>query len=437
MSDHLPPLLTDIVEEAPSATISRAASQPTLRGNDTPVDEIPPLPYSHHEHHPPPPSSPRPAEYKRRRDSRRDSQVSHVSVEFFDPAGVEQLRRTLTQQTKQEQHEMQELGGSHPSAASSEVTLHMDGDGPFDFEKMLRHAIRKRDERQIKHRSLGIVFQNVHVVGHGVSDSFQPTLGSVLNPLSAIEQIQKARHPALRDILVGFEGVVKPREMLLVLGSPGSGCSTLLKTLANHRKEYYSVQGDVHYDSLSHEDLDKHFRGDVQYCPEDDVHFPTLTVEQTLKFAATARTPRVRVDTSREEFADWTTNLLATIFGLKHVLNTPVGDASIRGVSGGQKKRVSIAEALAARSCIGAWDNSTRGLDASTALEFVRALRIATDIFEQTTIVSIYQAGESLYQYFDKVCVIYEGRMAYFGPADQARQYFIDMGYVSLVPSLH
>jgi ATP-binding cassette subfamily G (WHITE) protein 2 (SNQ2) len=73
--------------------------------------------------------------------------------------------------------------------------------------------------------------------------------------------------------------------------------------------------------------------------------------------------------------------------------------------------------------------SSTRGLDASTALEFVRALRIATDIVRSSTIVSIYQAGESLYEHFDKVCVIYEGRMAYFGRADQARQYFIDMGY--------
>jgi ATP-binding cassette subfamily G (WHITE) protein 2 (SNQ2) len=73
--------------------------------------------------------------------------------------------------------------------------------------------------------------------------------------------------------------------------------------------------------------------------------------------------------------------------------------------------------------------SSTRGLDASTALEFVRALRISTDTFHLTTIVSIYQAGESLYNLFDKVCVIYEGKMAYFGPANQARQYFIDMGY--------
>jgi ATP-binding cassette subfamily G (WHITE) protein 2 (SNQ2) len=73
--------------------------------------------------------------------------------------------------------------------------------------------------------------------------------------------------------------------------------------------------------------------------------------------------------------------------------------------------------------------SSTRGLDASTALEFVRALRIATDVARTSTIVSIYQAGESLYQHFDKVCVLYEGRMVYFGRADQARQYFINLGF--------
>jgi len=72
--------------------------------------------------------------------------------------------------------------------------------------------------------------------------------------------------------------------------------------------------------------------------------------------------------------------------------------------------------------------SSTRGLDSSTALEFIQALRIATDEVRLTTIVSLYQAGESLYECFNKVCVIYEGQMVYFGPAKEARQYFIDMG---------
>jgi ATP-binding cassette subfamily G (WHITE) protein 2 (SNQ2) len=63
-------------------------------------------------------------------------------------------------------------------------------------------------------------------------------------------------------------------------------------------------------------------------------------------------------------------------------------------------------------------------------LEFGRALRIATDIARTTTIVSIYQASETLYSLFDKVCVLSEGRMVYFGPANLAREYFLSLGYV-------
>lgn len=142
----------------------------------------------------------------------------------------------------------------------------------------------------------------------------------------------------------------------MVLGRPGSGCTTLLKTLANLREEYHAVEGDVHYDSLSPKDVKNFFRGDVQYCPEDDIHFPTLTVSQTLEFAAKTRAPRERIDKTRKEYTHVMTDILTTIFGLRHAKKTPVGDAAIRGVSGGEKKRVSIAEALATRSCIGAWD---------------------------------------------------------------------------------
>ncbi|KAI0356868.1 pleiotropic drug resistance ABC transporter [Trametes cingulata] len=374
---------------------------------------------------------------------RTTSSASHVDIGHFDPQGVEQLRRTMSMQSQSQSHaelphsisrhghgHADKPRSAHSRSQESDLTLTGPLDGPFDFEKALRNVIKKLDESDIKRRELGVVFQDLRVVGVGAAASYQPTLGSVLNPLNTIRNIQAAMHPATRDILVGFDGVVRPGEMLLVLGRPGSGCSTLLKTLANQRHEYHSVQGEVWYDSLTPDQIEKHYRGDVQYCPEDDVHFPTLTVDQTLRFAATTRTPHTRVGgMSREEHVSKVVEVLETVFGLRHVKDTLVGDASIRGVSGGEKKRVSISEALAARSCLTSWDNSTRGLDASTALEFVQALRIATDIARQSTIVAIYQAGESLYQHFDKVCVIYEGRQVYFGPADKARQYFIDMGY--------
>lgn len=143
----------------------------------------------------------------------------------------------------------------------------------------------------------------------------------------------------------------------MVLGSPGSGCTTFLKTLANQRDEFYSVGGEVHYDSLSPQEIAKHYRGDLQYCPEDDVHFPTLTVEETIQFAAKTRTPATRVSgESREDYIEGITDILTTVFGLRRTRKTLVGDAGIRGVSGGEKKRVSISEAMASRSLLNCWD---------------------------------------------------------------------------------
>lgn len=144
---------------------------------------------------------------------------------------------------------------------------------------------------------------------------------------------------------------------LVVLGRPGAGCTTFLRVLANQRHGYHAVEGTVHYDSFSPADIEKYHRGDVQYCPEDDVHFPTLTVEETLTFAAKTRTPHARIDgESRDVHIKRIVDILTTVFGLRHVRNTLIGDASIRGVSGGEKKRVSISEALATLSRLTCWD---------------------------------------------------------------------------------
>lgn len=106
-----------------------------------------------------------------------------------------------------------------------------------------------------------------------------------------------------------------------------------------------------------------------------------------------------------------------------------MGNAAVRGVSGGQRKRVSIIEALLTRAKVMAHDNSTRGLDSSTALEYVQALRLATDLQKTTTIASLYQCSEAIYQLFDKVCLISRGKMLYFGDSKKAPGYFKDLGF--------
>lgn len=132
---------------------------------------------------------------------------------------------------------------------------------------------------------------------------------------------------------------------------------------------------------------------------------------------------------TREEFQNYNLEILATVFGLRHVLKTKVGNDFVRGVSGGQRKRVSISEALASRASIYCWDNATRGLDASTALEYAHAIRASTNFLGNVGIVAIYQAGENIYEIFDKVTVLYSGRQVYFGPTERAKAYFEEMGW--------
>lgn len=121
--------------------------------------------------------------------------------------------------------------------------------------------------------------------------------------------------------------------------------------------------------------------------------------------------------------------LFLNMFGMKHTLNTIVGNQYTRGVSGGERKRVSIMEALASRATINAFDNSTRGLDSSTAVDYIRSLRILTTLTKSTTVVTLYQAGEQIYKEFDKVCLIDSGRQIYYGPASEARAYFEELGF--------
>ncbi len=96
---------------------------------------------------------------------------------------------------------------------------------------------------------------------------------------------------------------------------------------------------------------------------------------------------------------------------------------------GGERKRVSIAEAAIGGSPIQCWDNSTRGLDSATALEFVKTLRLSTELAGSTAIVAIYQASQSIYDLFHKVAVLYEGRQIYFGGIEAAKAFFMNLGF--------
>jgi ATP-binding cassette subfamily G (WHITE) protein 2 (SNQ2) len=136
------------------------------------------------------------------------------------------------------------------------------------------------------------------------------------------------------NILKDFRGLVQPGEMVLVLGRPGSGCTTFLKVIANQRFGYTGVDGEVLYGPFDAKTFAKQYRGEAVYNQEDDVHHPTLTVGQTLGFALDTKTPGKRpYGMSKTDFKDKVITTLLKMFNIEHTRNTIVGNPFVRGMS--------------------------------------------------------------------------------------------------------
>lgn len=155
-----------------------------------------------------------------------------------------------------------------------------------------------------------------------------------------------------------------------------------------------------------------------------------LTVGNTLSFAARARAPRhIPGGVDKWTYANHLRDVVMATYGIGHTINTRVGNDFVRGVSGGERKRVSIAEATLSQAPLQCWDNSTRGLDSANAIEFCRSIRQSTDLMGAASCVAIYQAPQAAYDLFDKVTVLYEGRQIYFGRTGDAKGYFQSLGF--------
>jgi len=292
-------------------------------------------------------------------------------------------------------------------------------------------SITSRDPERYPQRQAGISFRNLSVHGFGSPTDYQKDVFNSVLQIGGLFRSMTGSGKRKIQILRDFDGLVRSGEMLVVLGRPGSGCSTFLKTLAGEMNGIHKDEKtQMNYQGISDKKMRNQFRGEAIYTAETDVHFPQLTVGDTLKFAALARTPRNRLPgVSREQYAEHMRDVVMAMLGLSHTINTRVGNDFVRGVSGGERKRVSIAEATLCGSPVQCWDNSTRGLDSANALEFCKTLNLMAKYSATTCAVAIYQASQSAYDVFDKVTVLYEGRQIYFGHTGDAKEFFTNMGF--------
>ena len=209
---------------------------------------------------------------------------------------------------------------------------------------------------------------------------------------------------------------IYPGEMVALMGPSGAGKTTLLEVLSGKKQP---EEGQVLLNDKDIYDAWEEFRHTIGYVPQDDVLHRDLTVFEVLFHATRLRLPAdVPTRVINEQV-----NLLMTRMGLAHVRDSLIGDENIRGISGGQRKRVNIAIELITEPSLLFLDEPTSGLDAKSTLEVMHILRELASS-GKTVIMTIHQPRLEAFELLDNLILMTTGgKLAYYGPASQAEGY--------------
>ncbi|KAJ4874901.1 ABC transporter G family member 25 [Raphanus sativus] len=232
--------------------------------------------------------------------------------------------------------------------------------------------------------------------------------------------------PTERTILSGVTGMVTPGEFMAVLGPSGSGKSTLLNAVAG-RLHGPGLTGKILANDAK---LTKQSLKLTGFVAQDDLLYPHLTVRETLVFVALLRLPRSLTRDDKIKAAE----AVISELGLAKCENTVVGNTFIRGISGGERKRVSIAHELLINPSLLVLDEPTSGLDATAALRLVQTLAGLARGKGKTVVTSIHQPSSRAFQMFDTVLLLSEGRCLFVGKGRDAMAYFESVGFSPAFP---
>ncbi|WVZ64156.1 hypothetical protein U9M48_013719 [Paspalum notatum var. saurae] len=332
-----------------------------------------------------------------------------------------------------------------PGGAAGVVDVDVLNLGPVERRALLERLVRIADEDherflvKLRERlervgidmpTIEVRFEHLEVeAAVRVGSSGLPTvLNSITNTLeeaaTAMRMLRSRKRtmPILHDV----SGIIKPRRMTLLLGPPGSGKTTLLLALAGRLKDGkggLKVSGRVTYNGHDMEEFVP--QRTAAYISQHDLHIPEMTVRETLSFSA--RCQGASAVGGNE--ASVVTDYILKILGLDICADTMVGDAMIRGISGGQRKRVTTGEMLVGPARALFMDEISTGLDSSTTFQIVNSLRQSIHVLGGTAVISLLQPAPETYNLFDDIILLSDGQIIYQGPREDVIEFFESMGF--------
>ncbi|KAL7112056.1 hypothetical protein ACP275_05G129500 [Erythranthe tilingii] len=275
------------------------------------------------------------------------------------------------------------------------------------------------------------------------------TIEGILNSLHILPS-RKKPFTILKDV----SGIIKPCRMTLLLGPPSSGKSTLLLALAGKLDPTLQVSGRVTYNGHTLEEFVP--QRTAAYISQHDLHIGEMTVRETLAFSArcqgvgskfemlaelSRREKAANIKPDRDvdiymkaaategDEANVVTDYVLKVLGLDICADTLVGDEMVRGISGGQKKRVTTGEMLVGPAKALFMDEISTGLDSSTTFQIINMLRQYVHIMKGTAFISLLQPAPETYDLFDDIVLLADGRIVYQGPRENVLEFFESMGF--------
>ncbi|XP_020159781.3 ABC transporter G family member 44 [Aegilops tauschii subsp. strangulata] len=291
-----------------------------------------------------------------------------------------------------------------------------------------------------------------HVGNRGLPTFINTTLNSLETLANFLRIIPNKKIPI--NILHDVNGIIKPKRMTLLLGPPGSGKTTLLLALAGKLGSDLKVSGKVTYNGHGMNEFVA--QRSAAYISQHDLHIAEMTVRETLAFSARCQGVGSRYDMltelSRREKAanikpdpdldvymkaisvggqdtNIITDYILKILGLDICADTMVGDDMLRGISGGQRKRVTTGEMMVGAERALFMDEISTGLDSSTTYQIVKSLGLITNILSGTTVISLLQPAPETYNLFDDIILLSDGHIVYQGPREHVLEFFESMGF--------
>ncbi|KAG5515728.1 hypothetical protein RHGRI_036688 [Rhododendron griersonianum] len=327
-----------------------------------------------------------------------------------------------------------------------------------DNERFLQRLRARTDRVGIEIPKIEVRFQNFSIEGDAyVGTRALPTLlNSTLNAIEGIIGMIGLSPSKQRvvKILRDVNGVIRPSRMTLLLGPPGAGKTTLLKALAGKSDDNLRIAGKVTY-------CGKEFKEFVPqrtsaYISQHDLHYGEMTVRETLDFSGRClgvgtryemllelsrreKEAGIKPDPEIDAFMKATamagqetsliTDYVLKILGLDICADIMVGDDMRRGISGGQKKRVTTGEMLVGPAKAFFMDEISTGLDSSTTFQIVKYMRQMVHIMDVTMVIALLQPAPEAFDLFDDVILLSEGQIAYQGPRENILEFFEYMGF--------